>query len=43
MESGSMVKGLVYGAVASMIGDLVTMPIDVTKTRLQISGEGGKK
>ena len=26
-----------------MVGDLVTMPIDVTKTRLQLSGEGGKQ
>ena len=43
MQSDSVMKGLAYGAVASMIGDLVTMPVDVTKTRLQISGEGGKR
>eukprot|EP00658_Telonema_sp_P-2_P042700 TRINITY_DN30695_c0_g1_i1.p1 TRINITY_DN30695_c0_g1~~TRINITY_DN30695_c0_g1_i1.p1 ORF type:complete len:287 (-),score=60.77 TRINITY_DN30695_c0_g1_i1:283-1143(-) len=43
MQSDSVFKGLAYGAVASMVGDLVTMPVDVTKTRLQLSGEGGKK
>lgn len=43
MQSDSVLKGLAYGATASMIGDLITMPVDVTKTRLQISGEGGKR
>ena len=43
MQSDSVWKGLVYGATASMLGDVVTMPIDVTKTRLQLSGEGGKR
>ena len=41
MQSDSLLKGLGYGAFASMLGDVVTMPIDVTKTRLQLSGEGG--
>jgi len=35
-ESNSVVKGLVYGAIASMVGDMVTMPVDVTKTRMQV-------
>ena len=43
MQSDSVLKGLGYGAFAAMLGDLVTMPIDVTKTRLQLSGEGGKQ
>eukprot|EP00040_Diaphanoeca_grandis_P017925 m.94205 g.94205 ORF g.94205 m.94205 type:complete len:290 (-) comp26697_c0_seq1:131-1000(-) len=43
MQSESVWKGLVYGSVASMLGDVVTMPVDVTKTRLQLSGEGGVK
>lgn len=43
MQSDSVLKGLAYGACASMIGDVITMPIDVTKTRLQLSGEGGTK
>ena len=43
MQSDSVLKGLSYGAFAAMLGDLVTMPIDVTKTRLQLSGEGGKQ
>jgi solute carrier family 25 uncoupling protein 8/9 len=42
MESKSVWKGLLYGSCASMIGDIVTMPVDVTKTRLQLSGMGGK-
>ncbi len=41
MQSDSLVKGLGYGAFASMLGDLVTMPVDVVKTRMQLSGEGG--
>ena len=41
MESKSIWKGLAYGSTASMIGDIVTMPVDVTKTRLQLSGMGG--
>ena len=42
MESASVWKGIGYGAIASMLGDVVTMPIDVCKTRLQLSGEGGR-
>lgn len=42
MDGGSLMKGLGYGALASMIGDCVTMPVDVCKTRLQLSGEGGR-
>lgn len=41
MQSDSLLKGLGYGAFASMLGDLVTMPVDVVKTRMQLSGEGG--
>jgi hypothetical protein len=38
MQSDSLLKGLGYGAFASMLGDLVTMPVDVTKTRMQLQG-----
>jgi hypothetical protein len=37
-SSDSLLKGLGYGAFASMLGDLVTMPVDVTKTRMQLQG-----
>lgn len=41
MESGSVVKGLVYGGFASCVAETVTMPVDVVKTRLQMDGSGG--
>mmetsp|Transcript_27245 Transcript_27245/g.69254 ORF Transcript_27245/g.69254 Transcript_27245/m.69254 type:complete len:300 (+) Transcript_27245:16-915(+) len=41
MESGSVLKGLVYGGFASCVAETVTMPVDVVKTRLQMDGSGG--
>jgi len=41
MESGSVLKGLVYGGFASCVAETVTMPVDVVKTRLQMDGAGG--
>lgn len=41
MESGSVVKGLVYGGFASCVAETITMPVDVVKTRLQMDGSGG--
>jgi len=43
MESGSVLKGLVYGGFASCVAETVTMPVDVVKTRLQMDGSGGVK
>jgi solute carrier family 25 uncoupling protein 8/9 len=43
MESGSVLKGLVYGGFASCVAETVTMPVDVVKTRLQMDGQGGVK
>jgi len=41
MESGSVLKGLVYGGFASCVAETITMPVDVVKTRLQMDGSGG--
>jgi len=41
MESGSVVKGLIYGGFASCVAETITMPVDVVKTRLQMDGSGG--
>lgn len=43
MESGSVVKGLVYGGFASCVAETITMPVDVVKTRLQMDGSSGIK
>mmetsp|Transcript_27276 Transcript_27276/g.65937 ORF Transcript_27276/g.65937 Transcript_27276/m.65937 type:complete len:255 (-) Transcript_27276:398-1162(-) len=43
MESGSVLKGLVYGGFASCVAETITMPVDVVKTRLQMDGSGGVK
>eukprot|EP00980_Cylindrotheca_fusiformis_P002879 scaffold674_cov126-Cylindrotheca_fusiformis.AAC.18 len=43
MESSSVYKGLVYGGVASCVGETATMPVDVVKTRLQMDGAGGQR
>jgi hypothetical protein len=43
MQSDSLIKGLGYGAFASMLGDIVTMPVDVTKTRMQLQGTGSSR
>ena len=36
--SSNVWKGLAFGGISAMLGDLVTMPIDVSKTRLQLAG-----
>jgi hypothetical protein len=41
MEQKSVLRGLVYGGVASIIAETFTMPVDVTKVRLQLQGELG--
>ena len=43
MDTSNWWKGLAFGAFSSMVADCLTLPIDVTKTRLQISGAGGTK
>lgn len=43
MEAKSPVKGLAFGAIASMLAEIATMPIDVVKVRMQYSGAGGVK
>ena len=43
MDTSNWWKGLAFGAFSSMVADCLTLPIDVTKTRLQISGAGGQK
>lgn len=42
MENKSVVKGLFYGGFASCVAEVVTMPVDVVKTRLQMDGATGK-
>jgi len=43
MDSGSVWKGIAYGSFCSMVADIITLPVDVTKTRMQLSGSDGKK
>lgn len=43
MESNNVLKGLLYGGIASCIAETCTMPVDVVKTRLQMDGAGGQK
>merc|ERR1719272_1595111 len=43
MEASSPIKGLAYGAIASMAAEVATMPIDVVKVRLQYAGADGQK
>lgn len=38
-----MYKGLLYGGIASCVGEVATMPVDVIKTRLQLDGAGSQK
>jgi hypothetical protein len=42
MESRNVYRGLVYGGIASSTGEIVTMPVDVVKVRLQMDGAGGQ-
>ena len=37
MDTNSVWRGLAYGGIAACLGDLVTMPMDVAKTRLQLA------
>jgi hypothetical protein len=41
MDNKSPWKGLAYGGFASMLADVITLPIDVTKVRLQVQGQLG--
>lgn len=43
MENSSVVRGLVYGGLASCNAEVVTIPVDVVKTRLQMDGAGKVK
>merc|ERR1719262_1366612 len=42
MESKSVWRGLFYGGFASCTAEVVTMPVAVVKTRLQMDGATGK-
>ena len=37
MDSNNFLKGLLYAGSGSMLADVLTLPIDVTKTRLQLA------
>eukprot|EP00055_Hartaetosiga_balthica_P008778 m.33711 g.33711 ORF g.33711 m.33711 type:complete len:305 (-) comp6468_c1_seq1:164-1078(-) len=41
MEATTVYHGLVFGAIASSFAEIVTMPIDVVKVRLQMQGADG--
>lgn len=43
MEAKSPAKGLAFGAIASCLAEIATMPIDVVKVRLQYAGADGNK
>eukprot|EP00929_Paragymnodinium_shiwhaense_P079816 TRINITY_DN41605_c0_g1_i1.p1 TRINITY_DN41605_c0_g1~~TRINITY_DN41605_c0_g1_i1.p1 ORF type:complete len:302 (+),score=71.55 TRINITY_DN41605_c0_g1_i1:61-966(+) len=38
MDANSLAKGLVYGGIGSCSAEVVTLPVDVVKTRLQMDG-----
>lgn len=40
MENKSVVRGMLYGGLASCVAETVTMPVDVVKTRMQVDGAG---
>ena len=40
-SGGSVIKGLALGAIGSSISEVVVMPMDVMKTRLQMQGADG--
>jgi len=42
MENTSVLTGLLYGGFASCLADIITLPVDVTKTRLQLAGASGE-
>lgn len=41
MDSSSAAKGLLFGGIASSLAEVVTLPVDVLKTRLQLQGQMG--
>jgi len=41
MDSSSIYKGLAFGGIASCIAEVITLPMDTVKTRLQLQGELG--
>eukprot|EP01147_Barroeca_monosierra_P003008 gene3008-8189_t len=41
MEATSPIRGIAFGAIASSFAEIVTMPIDVVKVRLQMQGADG--
>eukprot|EP00730_Choanoeca_flexa_P009719 TRINITY_DN12981_c0_g1_i1.p1 TRINITY_DN12981_c0_g1~~TRINITY_DN12981_c0_g1_i1.p1 ORF type:complete len:297 (+),score=33.16 TRINITY_DN12981_c0_g1_i1:138-1028(+) len=43
MEASSPFKGLAFGAIASCLAEIATMPIDVVKVRLQMQGADGTR
>lgn len=43
MEAKSPFRGLAFGAVASCLAEISTMPIDVVKVRLQMQGADGTR
>jgi len=43
MEHKSLARGLAYGGAASCLAEVVTMPVDVVKTRLQMDGAGATR
>jgi hypothetical protein len=43
MESGSVIKGLAFGAIGSSAAECLVMPLDVLRVRLQMAGADGTK
>eukprot|EP00957_Ditylum_brightwellii_P128014 9762953-Ditylum_brightwellii.AAC.1 len=43
MDNSNVLKGLLYGGIASCVAETCTMPVDVVKTRLQMDGAGGQR
>ena len=39
----SVWKSLAYGGFASCLAEVLTLPVDVVKTRMQVSGGGGTR
>lgn len=42
METKNKWKGILFGGVAASTAEIVTFPIDLVKTRMQLQGELGK-
>lgn len=43
MENKSVARGMAYGGIASCVAEVITMPVDVVKTRLQMDGASHTK